>query len=74
MKAYVAKQPDFENEVDDVVLVLEEGDWKQICWIKGFYDHEWEEANAFAEKVAKILGVEFVGEIEEYIHSFEDEE
>lgn len=66
MKAYIAKQPDFEYEVDDVVLIIEDGDWKQTCWIKGFDDSEWEEANEFAEKIAKFLNLEFIGEIEEY--------
>lgn len=67
MKIYVAIQPDLEYEVDDVVLVVEDGVWKNVCWVKGFDDIEWEEANAFAEKLAKTLGVEFVGEINEFV-------
>jgi hypothetical protein len=74
MKAYIAKRPDLEYEVDDVVLVIEEDGQKIICRIKGFNDYEWEEASAFAEKLAQTLGIEFIGEIEEYIHVFEEDE
>ena len=74
MKAYVAIQPDFEHEVQDVVLIIEDQNFKRTCWISGFDDVEWEAANAFAEKVAKTLSVEFVGEIEEYIDELESEQ
>ena len=74
MKAYVAKTPDLENEVDDVFLIIEDGDWKRTCWIRGFDDTEWKEANEFAEKIAKFLNIEFVGEIEEHNWDIDNED
>lgn len=59
---YVCISPDFENEVLDVIAVIE----GEQCHVKGFDDVEWKEADAFAEKIAKRLGVEHRGEVNLY--------
>lgn len=74
IKVFVAVQADLEYEVDDVMIVIQEGNEgeedfvERRCWVRGFDDVDWTEANAYAEELAKTLGVEFVGEIaEEYV-------
>ena len=63
MKAYIATQPDLENEIDDVVLIIEDGEELRTCWICGFDDIDWKEAEDYAIKISKLLNIEYVGEI-----------
>lgn len=70
MKMFVAKQCDLEYEVDDIMLFFEFTELEtlglpttQKIWIKGFDDVDWKEADEFAEKLAKTLKCEYVGEV-----------
>lgn len=62
MKAFICTKQDWEYEVIDVFLVLENEGIKEERDIRGFDDFEWEEANKFAEELAKLLSIEFVGD------------
>lgn len=55
---YVCTKNDWDYEVIDVFLVIEEEEFD----LKGFEDHEWREANEFAKAVAEKLNIEFVGD------------
>lgn len=62
MKAYICTKQDWEYEVIDVFLVLENEGLKEERDIRGFDDFEWEEADKFAQLLAKTLSIEFVGD------------
>ncbi len=65
MKISVVTIPDFDFEVVDVVLRIEEGDSYTNCWIKGFDDDEWEAAEQYAREFAKLVHCEYAGEYAE---------
>lgn len=62
MKAYICTKQDWDYEVVDVFLVIENEGLKEEKGIRGFDDFEWEEANKFAELLAETLSIEFVGD------------
>ena len=55
MDIKVRLQPDFDHEVQDVVLIVD----GEECWIKGFDDVDWKEATTYGEALATSLGVPF---------------
>ena len=57
---YVCTSPDWDNNVVDVTIVID----GEPCWVKGFDDTECKEADAYAQKIAEKLGLEFVGDVE----------
>lgn len=57
---YVCTSPDFDHEVIDIVLVYR----RRICWVTGFDDIEWEDAEKYATQMAKNLNLPFVGSLE----------
>lgn len=80
LTAYVATQADLEYEVDDVIIIIHEGEpnsdgfVERRSWVRGFDDHEWEQAREYAENLAKTLGIEFIGEVaEEYVEEESEE-
>lgn len=63
MKAFICTKQDWEYEVIDVMLTIEHDDGIiEDSNIRGFDDFEWEKANEFAEDLAKLLSIEFVGD------------
>lgn len=68
MKAWIQTTPDFEYEVDDVILCIEDGENIITTWITGFDDVDWEKAVKFAEDLAKTLNIEYIGEVGEADH------
>lgn len=63
MKYKIANQMDFDYNIIDIVLLIENETWSENCWIKGFDDFEWKEADDFAKQIASDLNIEYVGEI-----------
>ena len=59
MEPYICTKNDWDYEVIDVFLVIENMD---DIHIKGFDDVEWREAEEYARTVASELGIEFVGD------------
>ena len=59
IKAFICTKMDWESEVIDVILVINDKD----CWIKGFDDNEWKEADEFADELAKALSIENKGDM-----------
>lgn len=68
MKAWIQTTPDFEYEVVDVILCIEDGENIITTWITGFDDVDWEKAVKFAEDLAKTLNIEYIGEVGEADH------
>ena len=62
MKAFICTKQDWEYEVIDVMLTIEDGVEVRDHNLKGFDDFEWKKADAYAEEVAKLLNIEFVGD------------
>lgn len=62
MKAFVCTKQDWEYEVIDVMLTIEVNGIEKDHNIEGFDDFECEKANTFAEELAKLLNIEFVGD------------
>jgi hypothetical protein len=65
MKVSVATVPDFDFEIVDVVIRIEDDRGTSNCWSRGFDDDEWEAAEQYARDLAKVLGCEYIGEIAE---------
>lgn len=63
MKVSVATIPDFDFEIVDVVMRVEDDRGTSNCWVRGFDDDEWEAAEQYARDLAKLLGCEYVGEV-----------
>jgi hypothetical protein len=63
MKISVATTPDFDFELVDVVMLVEDDRGTSNCWVRGFDDDEWEAAEQYARDLAKLLGCEYVGEV-----------
>lgn len=63
MKAFISNKTDWDNEVIDVTLVLEENDIQTVCHIKGFDDVDWKDAVAFAEKLSTVLNIQYLGDM-----------
>ena len=59
MKISVQIESDLENEVEDVIIVIEEDGEVRNCWVKGFDDVDWEEAQEYAKRLATALNVDF---------------
>lgn len=57
MDIKVIQQSDFEYEVEDIILIVDD----EECWIKGFDDVDWKEAREYGEALATALGVPFEG-------------
>lgn len=68
MKAWIQTTPDFEYEVVDVILCIEDAENIITTWITGFDDIDWEKAVKFAEDLAKTLNIEYIGEVGEADH------
>lgn len=68
MKNWIQTTPDFDYEVIDVYLVIDD---KELFWLKGFDDVEWKEAIDFAEGIARSLGIEYIGSVGEANHELE---
>ncbi len=60
MKIWVQRGPYFDNEIGDISIVIEEGDTIKYCWVCGFDEDEWDQADAYVEQLAKTLGCEVV--------------
>jgi len=65
MKISVCKRHDLEYEVIDVLLRIEEDGAVRSVWIKGFDEDEWIQVDPYAEKLATVLNIEYIGEIYE---------
>jgi hypothetical protein len=53
MNIYVLRKMDFDNEVIDVSIVVDDA----VCWVKGFDDVDWRDAENFATELATQLNV-----------------
>jgi uncharacterized protein YbjT (DUF2867 family) len=60
MKLRVQTEPDFDYEVIDVFLYVDE----EKAHIRGFDDWEWKEANEFAETLSNTIGCPILYDIE----------
>jgi hypothetical protein len=60
MKIWVQTETDFDNEVIDISIVIEEGDTVKYCWVCGFDENDWQQADVYAELLSKTLGCEVV--------------
>ena len=58
MKIWVQIEPDFDNEITDVSIAIEEDDTTIYCWVKGFDDVDSKQAHDYADLLAKTLGCE----------------
>ena len=63
MKVSVATTPDFDFEIVDVLILVEDDRGTSNCWVRGYDDDEWEAAEQYARDLAKVLGCEYVGEV-----------
>jgi hypothetical protein len=59
MKPYICTKTDWDYEVIDVFLVIENMD---DIHLKGFDDVDWQKADEYAESIASMLNLEFVGD------------
>jgi len=59
MKPYICTKNDWDYEVIDVFLVIENMD---DIHLKVFDDFEWREADEYAKTMASALDIEFVGD------------
>lgn len=62
MKIHVEVQSDFEYEVEDVVLIIEDDEEIRTCWVTGFDDVDLKNAKEYAKRLATTLNVEFIDE------------
>ena len=56
MDVYLTIVSDFENDVEDINMVIN----GEVCWIKGFDAENWKQAIEFGENLSKSLVVEFI--------------
>lgn len=63
MKIWIQSESDFDNEVTDVTLCIQEGEIVTYCWVRGFDDTEWDQAKRFAEELAVILRCPYLGQV-----------
>ena len=54
MDVYLTIVSDFENDVEDINMVIN----GEVCWIKGFDAENWKQAIEFGENLGKTLGIE----------------
>jgi len=62
MKISVQTAPDFDNEVIDVSIVVDEGAVVNYCWVCGFDDVDWQKAHDYAVLLSKTLKCELYEE------------
>ena len=71
MKASVCVKHDFDYEVIDVMLRIEDqGDVRDV-WVKGFDEDEWEQVQPYVDKLAAALSIEYIGEV---VDEYEEEQ
>ena len=63
MRAWIQSTTDFDYEVIDITLCIEDKGTIIYAWLKGFDDIEWEQAKQFAQTVATMLHCEYIGEV-----------
>ena len=70
MKVEVCFKSDFDHEVMDVMLRIEDQGEVRDVWVKGFDEVDWEQVNPYANKLAAALGIEYIGEV---VDEYEEE-
>lgn len=64
MKAEICLVIDFDHEVIDVELRIQEGTSRtRYVWIRGFEETEYQLAELYGQELAKVLSIEYVGEV-----------
>lgn len=59
MKPYICTKMDWDYGIVDVFLIVDKID---DFFLKGFDDVDWQKADEYAESIASILNLEFVGD------------
>jgi len=62
MKPHVCTKHDLENEIIDVFLVVQVQGSLFERWMQGFDEEQWKEADLFAQELASVLRVSFIGD------------
>jgi len=60
IRVHVITEPDFDNEVQDVTIIVRDSEGERHCWVRGFDDDEWEQAEQYAKQLASVLNVDFI--------------
>lgn len=62
MKPHVCTKHDLENEIIDVFLVVQVQGSLFEHWMQGFDEEQGKEAALFAQELASVLRVSFIGD------------